>query len=513
MKAMQKTLSRWVSQIAGEHVPDSELLRRFLESRDQAAFELLVHRYGAMVLGLCRRLLGQLADAEDAFQATFLTLAHQAEQIKKQQSLGSWLYKVAWRMSQRQRRRRHVRVYQGGPLTPAETPSKEVEQREIAELLAKEVSQLSEGLQSVVVLCCLRGLSPKEAAIELGCPANTVTVRLRRAREQLKKRLEQRGYLLSGGIAAALGVNSSAAQLGILALPLSQTALQISSQGLAAGLVSPSVACLLKGALLTMWLKPIQLTMLVVISMGIVAVPMCNNSSPLQAQQPSYLNHYTVTQQQTRQDIVGYGGLIAASGGGHRYPPGGAKIDTNPYPHDENLPEEARKWIEEQQKQEEIILQEAERKMRSMRATLHGKLKQLQETYTKAGDLDRALALREQVRRLELAISQALVYDQNPGEIACQRGKNGKTLVFAVKGRTTGSIWGDGIYSDDSDLATVAVHAGLLKAGQTGLIKVTIMPGLDKYSGSQQHGVTSSEYQGYPGSMRVEKAEMGDDRK
>src|SRR5262249_7288031 len=139
----------------------------------------------------------------------------------------------------------------------------------------------------------------------------------------------------------------------------------------------------------------------------------------------------------------------------------------------------------------------------------HGKLKGLQDTYTKAGDLDRALALREQVRRLELAIAQALPYDQHPGEIAVHRGQNGKTLVFSVRGRTTGSVWGDGIYSDDSDLATVAVHAGLRHPGQTGLIKVTIMAGRESYSGSMQHGVKSSEYGAYPGSMRVEKAEVG----
>lgn len=501
MKLMRNTLAKWVSQIATEHVPDGELLRRFLEDRDQAAFELLVHRHGAMVLGLCRRLLGQLADAEDAFQATFLTLAHQARQIKKQQSLSSWLYKVACRMCSKQRRRRPVRVYHEANLDHAESPDKTAEQGEVAEALARELDRMTEPLRSVVVLCCLRGLTPKEAGRELGCPANTVAVRLRRAREQLRQRLKQRGYLLSAGIATTLGVSSSVAQLGLLAMPLAATAIQLSTHGLSTGLVSPSVAGLLKGALLTMWLKPIQLTTLALLSLGIVTLPFCNSSTPLQAQQPlqdTFLNRLSTQQAYQTHTVT------------QRVP---VRSTTSTYSQDENLPEEARKWIEEQKQKEEVVRQEAEQKMRGMRMGLHAKLKQLQETYTKAGDLDRALALREQVRRLELAITQALVYDSHPGLISEHRGKEGKTLIFSVKGRTSGSVWGDGIYTDDSDLGTVAVHAGLLKPGQVGLIKVTIMAGREKYSGSKQHGVTSSEFQQFPGSIRVEKAEMGSETK
>ncbi|HQR05346.1 MAG TPA: sigma-70 family RNA polymerase sigma factor [Gemmatales bacterium] len=487
---MGRTLARWVKEIAAEHVPDCELLHRFLIDRDQAAFELLVHRYGPMVLGLCRRLLSQLADAEDAFQATFLTLAHQARRIKKQQSLGSWLYKVAWRMCQRQHRRRTVRAYESEPASTADSPVLELQQREVAEVLARELDRLSECLRSVVVLCCLRGLSSKEAAKELGCPANTVNVRLRRARELLKKRLQQRGYLLASGIAATLGINSSAAHLGLLALPLSQTALQVSSQGLASGLLSPSVACLLKGALLTMWLKPIQLTVLAVASLGMLTVPFWNGGAPVQAQPPDHVllnRFYYSTYDRT-----------------HKTPQVHAT-----YPRDENLPEEARKWIDEQLKQEEVIRAEAEQKMRGMRMGLHGKLKQLQETYTKAGDLDRALAIREQVRRLELAVSQAVVYRNDSSQVAQFRGQTGKSIIFSVRGQTEGSVWGDGIYTDDSDLATAAVHAGLLQPGQTGLIKVTIMPGRETYTSATHHGVTSAGFQVFPGSMRVERAEFG----
>jgi RNA polymerase sigma-70 factor (ECF subfamily) len=76
---------------------DGELLGRFVTGRDEAAFETLVHRHGPMVLGLCRRVLHNLHDAEDAFQATFLLLAQKAAAVVKRDSVGSWLFAVAYR--------------------------------------------------------------------------------------------------------------------------------------------------------------------------------------------------------------------------------------------------------------------------------------------------------------------------------------------------------------------------------------------------------------------------------
>src|SRR5437764_15464978 len=78
---------------------DAQLLERFVRARDEAAFEVLVWRHGGMVLSVCRRLLHREQDAEDAFQATFLTLARKAASIGKREALGSWLYKVAYRVS------------------------------------------------------------------------------------------------------------------------------------------------------------------------------------------------------------------------------------------------------------------------------------------------------------------------------------------------------------------------------------------------------------------------------
>src|SRR5436305_10903147 len=91
-------------------VGDAELLERFLHGRDAAAFELLVWRYGPLVLGVCRKVLRQAEDAEDAFQATFLLLARKAGSIGKRTSVGSWLYKVAYRVALHARRTAASRV-------------------------------------------------------------------------------------------------------------------------------------------------------------------------------------------------------------------------------------------------------------------------------------------------------------------------------------------------------------------------------------------------------------------
>src|SRR5580704_7503228 len=76
---------------------DGDLLNRYLQQRDEAAFEALVRRHGPMILGVCRRVLGNAHDAEDAFQATFLVLVHKAASLKSQQLVGNWLYGVAYR--------------------------------------------------------------------------------------------------------------------------------------------------------------------------------------------------------------------------------------------------------------------------------------------------------------------------------------------------------------------------------------------------------------------------------
>jgi LCCL domain len=94
----------------------------------------------------------------------------------------------------------------------------------------------------------------------------------------------------------------------------------------------------------------------------------------------------------------------------------------------------------------------------------------------------------------------------DPGSLTAHRASVGKTLLFEVTGSDSGSVYGTGVYTDDSALAAAAVHAGVLAVGQKGVVKVTILPGQDSYSGSTRHGITSSEWGNWQGSFRVEAA-------
>src|SRR5437868_12554850 len=110
-------------------VSDSQLLERFVTGREEAAFAQLVRRHGAMVWGVCRRLLRQEQDVEDAFQAVFLVLARKIASIRKGEAVGSWLYGVAYRTAMKARRsaaRRRIHEQQAPvPAAQAASPPSE----------------------------------------------------------------------------------------------------------------------------------------------------------------------------------------------------------------------------------------------------------------------------------------------------------------------------------------------------------------------------------------------------
>src|SRR5262249_32845029 len=147
----------------GAGLPDGQLLERFLLERDEAAFTALVHRLGPMVLGVCRRILGNEADAEDAFQATFVVLSRKAATLTERPVLGDWLQGVARRTALKARSAAACRRVKEMATARPEALAEET-RNDWLPLLDRELSRLPEKYRLVVVLCDLEGKTRQEAA-------------------------------------------------------------------------------------------------------------------------------------------------------------------------------------------------------------------------------------------------------------------------------------------------------------------------------------------------------------
>jgi RNA polymerase sigma factor (sigma-70 family) len=214
-------LRRAVGAPAATEVTDAQLLDRFVRERDAAAFELLVWRHEHLVRGVCARLLHDRHDAEDAFQAAFLVLLRKARSVGKGASLASWLYKVAYRAALRTRAvaaRRRRREARGADLAALPAPPGPAADEALGPLLDEELQALPEKYRTPLVLCYLEGLTYDEAARQLGCPRGTVSTRLTKARELLRRRLARRGVgLPTAALAGAPGAQPAlAAPLGLV---------------------------------------------------------------------------------------------------------------------------------------------------------------------------------------------------------------------------------------------------------------------------------------------------------
>jgi RNA polymerase sigma factor (sigma-70 family) len=205
-----RSLCRVAAPPDGSALSDVQLLERFVATRDEAAFELLAWRHGPMVLGVCRRVLGDVHEAEDAFQATFLVLAQKASSAARHRSAGGWLHTVARRVALRARARRAARTARERPLdepplAAAPDPGCAAAGRDARRVIDEEVSRLPEKYRIPFVLFHLEGRSCAEVARELGCPVGTVESWLTRARQRLQAGLSRRGLAPTAGLFAALG--------------------------------------------------------------------------------------------------------------------------------------------------------------------------------------------------------------------------------------------------------------------------------------------------------------------
>jgi RNA polymerase sigma factor (sigma-70 family) len=186
---------------------DAQLLERFASRRDGVAFEAMVHRHGPMVLAVCRGILKDPNDAQDAFQATFLVLVRKAGSLwAVKGSLGSWLYRVAHRIAIQANagaaRRREVERRAGEMADPSSADRGAGS--DILPALHEEIGRLPEKYRSPIVLCHLEQMTHEEAARHLGWTVGMVRGRVAKARELLRARLSRRGVALSGGLLATV---------------------------------------------------------------------------------------------------------------------------------------------------------------------------------------------------------------------------------------------------------------------------------------------------------------------
>jgi RNA polymerase sigma factor (sigma-70 family) len=258
----------------GGGLSDGELLQCFLAHREEGAFAALVRRHGRMVLGVCRRILKNEHDAEDAFQATFLVLVRKAASFLSRQTVGDWLYGVAYHVALKARAaalRRRAKERQVRDMPRSEGPDEAV-WRDLRPLLDRELHRLPARYRVPVVLCDLEDKTRKEAAAEVGCPEGTLSSRLARGRVLLARRLARHGLALSGGSLALVLARhtASAAMPGPLVTSTARAAaLAAAGQAVTAGVISAPVAALIEGAVNAMFANKLKTTLALVLALGV----------------------------------------------------------------------------------------------------------------------------------------------------------------------------------------------------------------------------------------------------
>jgi RNA polymerase sigma factor (sigma-70 family) len=246
---------------------DATLLKRFIACGDESAFATIVQRHGAMVMGVCRRLVCEAHDAEDAFQATFLILVRKAASIAKPRLLANWLYGVAYNTALKARatsikhRSREKLVIEMPERAAEERDSCVDEQRA---LLHQELSRLPEKYRAAIILCDLQAKTRREAAQLLGCAEGSLSSRLARGRALLARRFARHGLLISSAlVASALAQEAASAHVpAILFSTTVRSAVLLASGSSAISGISPKVVALMEGVLKVMVLSNLRTGML-----------------------------------------------------------------------------------------------------------------------------------------------------------------------------------------------------------------------------------------------------------
>jgi len=246
---------------------DGQLLEDYLSRRDEAALASIVLRHGPMVWAVCRRVLRNDREAEDAFQASFLVLVRKATSIVPRHMVANWLYGVAHRTACNARAAVAKRKERERQVTDMPEPAVTDQDlwHDLQPVLDEELTRLPDKYRSVVVLCDLEGKSRKEAARQIGCPEGTVAGWLARARVMLAKRLTRRGVVLSGGaLAAVLSQNAASANV--------PTSVVVSTiKAATSGAISVNIAALAEGVTKAMLFNKLKAAIAVLLLCGVMA--------------------------------------------------------------------------------------------------------------------------------------------------------------------------------------------------------------------------------------------------
>jgi RNA polymerase sigma-70 factor (ECF subfamily) len=272
---------------------DSHLLARFAAARDEAAFAALVRRHGQMVLGVCRRVLADAHAAEDAFQATFLVLVRKAASIGRPDRLANWLYGVAYRTSLKSRsgeaRRRGTELRADAAPGTAPAADDEAARRELYLVLDDELSRLPEKYRTPLLFCCLQGHTHEDAARRLGCPRETLTTRLVRARALLRRRLTRRGIAWASACWTAGTLPDAGAAVPPLLIESTTKAASVFAAGpvAVAGSVSAPAVRLAQGVLHAMFLAKVKLAAALICASGLASAAAVLCTRPTLAERPA----------------------------------------------------------------------------------------------------------------------------------------------------------------------------------------------------------------------------------
>jgi len=229
--------------LALDEADDAQLLESFLNRRDEMAFAILLRRHGPMVWGVCQRIVGQIPDVEDAFQAVFLILVRNADRIWPRDRIGAWLHGVAFRTAHKARQladRRRAREKQLAAI-PQPIVETLLPNGDLSPILDEELGRLPEKFRTPVLLCDLEGRSQRDVARELQVPVGTLCHRLASARRVLARRLTRRGITLAVGAASASTLPRS------LAAVTRRASLALATGRELASLVPPQIVALTEG--------------------------------------------------------------------------------------------------------------------------------------------------------------------------------------------------------------------------------------------------------------------------